>query len=359
MKSKCKVAVIGTVGVPACYGGFETLVDNLIDNKELDYIVFCSSKSYSEKLTSYKDASTVYININANGISSIFYDIISLFTSIKYKPDSILLLGVSGAIALPVFRLFSKAKIITNIDGLEWRRDKWGKGAKFFLKMSERIAVKFSDVIVSDNQGISDYVTKEYKKDSVTIAYGGDHANIINDIDVSHVLPYNEQFALSLCRIEPENNVHIVLDAFSKTSENLVFIGNWKNSEYGINLLSKYRNNKNITMLDPIYDVSILSLYRSKCKYYVHGHSAGGTNPSLVEIMHFSKLILAFDCNYNRYTTENNCYYFSTSDELINILNDISDSERYFCGDRMKKIAEKKYTWSVISNEYVKILMNN
>ena len=155
------LAIIGTVGVPACYGGFETLVENLLDENEQDknITVYCSSKSYPEKKTTYKNAQLTYIPLNANGAQSIPYDIFSLMHAAYKKSDNILLLGVSGAIFLPIFRLFSNAKVITNIDGLEWRRAKWSNSAKKFLKFSEKIAVKYSDVIVADNKAIADYVS--------------------------------------------------------------------------------------------------------------------------------------------------------------------------------------------------------
>nr|WP_279615174.1 DUF1972 domain-containing protein [Pseudoalteromonas spiralis] len=128
-------SIIGTVGVPACYGGFETLVENLLDKNSPDkLIVYCSSKSYDVRFKTYKNAELVYIPLNANGVQSIPYDIFSLFhAAFVKKSDNLLILGVSGAISLPFIRFFSKAKIVTNIDGLEWKRDKWNTWAKRFF----------------------------------------------------------------------------------------------------------------------------------------------------------------------------------------------------------------------------------
>ncbi|MFB0778026.1 DUF1972 domain-containing protein, partial [Aeromonas salmonicida] len=141
------------------------------------------------------------------------------------------------------------SKIITNIDGLEWRRDKWGWFAKYFLKLSEKIAVRCSDVVISDNQAISDYVLSEYGVTTSVIAYGGDHAFI--DMDE---MPVNkEEYYLSICRIEPENNVDMILDAFSKSGETIYFVGNWNASDYGKRLKGKYFEFENIEIVDPIY----------------------------------------------------------------------------------------------------------
>jgi hypothetical protein len=207
MVNSKKIAVIGTVGVPACYGGFETLVENLLAEHEEDknITVYCSSKSYIEKPLKYKNAKLHYVPLNANGAQSIPYDIWSLCHAVWKGSDNILLLGVSGAICLPFIRLFSKVRIVTNIDGLEWKRAKWSGLVKRFLKFSEKLAVKYSDVVVADNAAIADYVRNEYKIESEVIAYGGDHA-VVNDLQ-----PHDENYALALCRIEPENNVELIL----------------------------------------------------------------------------------------------------------------------------------------------------
>ena len=128
--NKKKVAIVGTVGLPAKYGGWETLVDNLTLHlhDRFDITVFCSSKKYNEKLKEFNGAKLKYINLNANGIQSIPYDIISIYQSIKFA-DTILVLGVSGCICLPLARFFGISKIIVNIDGIEWKRDKWKKFA--------------------------------------------------------------------------------------------------------------------------------------------------------------------------------------------------------------------------------------
>lgn len=340
-----KISIVGTVGVPACYGGFETLVENLLDENSPDkLIVYCSSKSYEVRFKTYKNAELVYIPLNANGVQSIPYDIFSLFhAAFVKKSDNLLILGVSGALCLPLIRFFSKAKIVTNIDGLEWKRDKWNTWAKRFLKFSEKIAVKYSDTIVADNKGIADYVTQEYGVDSKVIAYGGDHA-IIKELSIS-----DNDYALALCRIEPENNVELILESFSQSNKNLKFIGNWNNSDFGIEMKAKYQKFENIDIVDPVYAIEILFEIRQKCSFYVHGHSAGGTNPSLVEMMHFGKAIFAFDCNYNRASTEERAQFFENTDELVRLINSPVDTAN---ASNMKEIAERRYTWQIVKQQY-------
>lgn len=353
-----KVAIIGTVGIPANYGGFETLVENITEHNHSDnlqYSVYCSSKSYKDKRWVYKGAKIIYIPLKANGIQSVIYDAVSIVHA-TYRADQLLVLGVSGCIILPLIRLFCRKKIIVNIDGLEHRRDKWKKYVRRFLKFSEAIAVKYADTIIADNKGIQDYIQAEYKKDSVLIEYGGDHVlcNIAGK-EEKVLAKYNLEkgmYSLALCRIEPENNIEMILAAFAQSGEQIVFVGNWKNSEFGLAMLEKYQKYPNITLLSPIYDVKDLNVLRSNCKFYVHGHSAGGTNPSLVEAMYFGCPIFAYDVVYNRETTENKANYFTNAGQLAEMVSKNICEEYEDNGKSMVNIARRRYTWDKIVEQY-------
>ena len=360
MRNK-RVSIIGTVGVPANYGGFETLVENLVryhDANALPYdvTVYCSSKSYSDKKPAYLSAKLKYIPFNANGAQSIIYDWISLLLAM-WRADVILLLGVSGATMLPLVRFLSSAKVVTNIDGIEWRRQKWQGLAKWFLRFSEKVAVRFSHEIIADNQAIADYVKDTYGVDAHVIAYGGDHAVAVEAKSVKE-LSIPDKYAFSVCRIEPENNVHMIVEAFAKQSGlPLVMVGNWKSSDYGRSLQQKYHDFYQLVLLDPIYDIGKLKTLRTNAALYVHGHSAGGTNPSLVEAMHFGKPVLAFDCDFNRCTTENKALYFRTPAQLAEKLSLAPDEDRWHMrGEDMREIASRRYTWDIVGDAYYSLL---
>ena len=344
------IAVIGTVGVPACYGGFETLVDNLLDDCDAKIAVFCSSTSYSCRPRAYKCAVLHYVPFKANGVQSIIYDAVCVLCSLVRGYRKFLVLGVSGTFILPFVKfIFPRSFIVTNIDGLEWKREKWGKYARQFLKWSEKIAVLHSDVVVADNQAISDYVFDTYGVAANVIPYGGDHAVANQSASLSSV---SEQgYYLSLCRIEPENNVHVILNAFARTTKPLVFIGNWDNSEYGRKLKQEYSELPNIQLRDPEYDLATLFEVRAGCAAYVHGHSAGGTNPSLVEMMHFAKPILAFDCIYNRATMEDKGCYFGDVEALVACI-ERQDGRH---APEMLEIAQRRYTWSIVQRQYLSL----
>jgi len=355
-----KVAIIGTVGLPSKYGGFETLAEYLTKylGADLDMTVYCSAKSYDKHLKNYNDVRLEYINLNANGIQSIPYDIISIFKALSYA-DTLLILGVSGCIVLPVIKLISNKKIIVNIDGLEWKRAKWNKYAKWFLKFSEKIAVKVADITVTDNKVIQEYVLSEYGKDSKLIAYGADHVNklTITDEVYQKYIFLKKEYAFTVCRIEPENNIHIILEAMSSQEKYpLVMIGNWNSSSYGKELREKYKDFEHIYLLDPIYKQDILDQLRSNCYFYLHGHSAGGTNPSLVEAMALGLAVIAYDVNYNRETTDNKALYFKKSPDLVNLIDKITENDLYKISNDMLKVAHQRYTWKYISKAYYEIL---
>ncbi|MDO4163938.1 MAG: DUF1972 domain-containing protein [Bacteroides sp.] len=354
-----QVAIVGIQGVPAKYGGFETLVENIIGDNgspEVSYTVFCSGRDYDTRMETYKGARLKYVPLfHANGAQSTPYDIVSMLMTLKGY-DTVVVLGVSGCLFLPIYRLLYRKRLVVNIDGLEHRREKWGRFAKKFLKASEAMAVKWADVVIADNKGIQDYVQETYHKPSALIAYGGDHVltNVTEDRTKEVLQAYGLQadgYAVSICRIEPENNSHMILKAFAEVGKELVFIGNWNRSDYSRKLKEEYRGCKNIRMVDAVYDIEVLYVLRSQCKCYVHGHSAGGTNPSLVEAMYFGKPILAYDVVYNRETTENKAMFFKNSAQLQALLQQKTAGN----GEALREVAKRRYTWKHIAEEYEKL----
>ena len=364
-----RVAIIGTAGVPAKYGGFETLAHHLVQNIADDYelSVYCSKVYYplEERVKHWHKARLYYLPFNANGAQSVVYDIVSMFHAIR-RNDVLLILGVSGGIFLPLIRLFTRKKIIVNIDGLEWKRQKWGKLTRRFLKFSERLAIRFSHEEVTDNMALKHYTAEEYHSVSHLVEYGSDHVQVKakDEVDFSgfeyakeYLNAHCGQYAMKVCRIEPENNIHIVLEAFSHNGAMpLLMIGNWNNSEYGKTLRHKFADCDSITLFDPIYNQDILDQLRSNCCIYVHGHSAGGTNPSLVEAMWLGLPIVAYDVAYNLETTEYSALYFHHVGDLKRQLEHATQDDLKRIGEKMRSIAERRYTWAIISRKYASII---
>jgi glycosyltransferase involved in cell wall biosynthesis len=356
---KKKIAIVGTAGIPANYGGFETLVEYLVEHlsEQFDFSVYCSSPNYAVKQKFYKGAQLIYLPLNANGKTSILYDCFSILHSIFYA-DVIVVLGVGGAFLLPFVRILTNKVIVTNIDGLEWKRDKWGKFAKRYLSIQERIAVKVSHRLVADNYAIQQYITEKYLRESNFIAYGGSHA-FRSQLNPKTILAYDIKlpYAFTVCRIEPENNIHVILNAFSNSDKILIIVGNWQASKYGASLRTLFGSAPNIKMLDPIYDQGQLNEIRSNCSLYVHGHSAGGTNPSLVEAMWLGLPVFAWSVNYNVYTTENKAVFFDSPEMLVRLLNELDEEQLKKIGSQLQEVAKRKYSWNEIAAQYGRLFI--
>ena len=356
IKNDMKVAIIGTNGLPGRYGGWDQLLNHLTINlsDEFEFIVYTSSYNSVKGLKVYNKAKLKIIPLKANGIQSVPYDIVSMIHAV-FCYDILLILGTSGCVFLPVIKLFKK-KIILNPDGQEWKRGKWNKYIQYFLAFSEKVGVSFADIVISDNKKIQEYVKNTYKKDSLLIEYGGDNASFVpmRDETCEEYRLIANQYAFKVCRIEPENNIDMILEAFKNSTLTFVLIGNWNFSQYGKETREKYCEYKNMRLLDPIYDQTTLDELRSNCGLYIHGHSVGGTNPSLVEAMNLGLCCIVYNVDYNVETTENKAIYFSSSSDLKNILLDFSKNkiDLAFIKSNMKEVAKRRYIWSIITSKY-------
>jgi glycosyltransferase involved in cell wall biosynthesis len=359
---KTRVAIIGTVGLPARYGGFETLAAQLVTHLGHDHAltVYCSGKQYpqSNRPRFVGEARLHYIPLQANGMQSILYDALSILHALFYA-DVLLVLGVAGAWTFPFIRLFTRKKIVVSIDGIEWKRAKWGQVARWFLAWSEGLAVRYSHIDISDNEAIQDYTAARYGTLSRIVEYGADHVQpgIASAADKAQYPFLRFPYAIKVCRIEPENNVELVLEAFAALSRHkLVLIGNWDHSHYSRALRERFSGYANLYLLDPIYDQARLDVLRSNAHVYIHGHGAGGTNPSLIEAMFLGLPVLAFGVSYNRKTTEDKAHYFRSAAELQQLVETLPLHALMQQAAMMRRIAERRYTWAVVADRYRQLI---
>jgi glycosyltransferase involved in cell wall biosynthesis len=347
---RLKLFIIGCAGIPARYGGFETFAENLGIRLSIDFEVYitCSSKFYinDSKQKKWNNINRIFIPIRPNGIQSLLYDFVSLKIALT-KADFIILLGSGSGLMLPLFRIFNKLPLAIHIDGLEWKRRKWNHPTKAFLWLNYRMCLKFSKYIIVDNAVLIRNIPEKYKSKIVSISYGCEHIpeNKINT-------PFSDQpYALVISRAEQENNLDMIIDAFKSLSNlNLIIISNCKYTSYGRWLLKKTKEIRNVQMIGPIYDNRELLLqYRMGCSLYIHGHSAGGTNPSLIEAMATGKPILAHDNDFNRVTTNNMAYYFKDAEALCSLLKRINDNEFLISAQNLMRFSRNEYSWDMVS----------
>lgn len=353
---KRRVAIIGSVGVPARYGGFETLADRLCSelSSQFEISVYCSAKEYEEKKSTYKGAKLHYIPLRANGISGVLYDIWSIVHALR-KNHVLLILGVTGCICLPLLS-WSKTKTIVHIDGLEWKRDKWQPIARSFLRLSEKLAMKYADEIILDNEALREIVTSTYgNRDYQLITYGSEIKSI-SESEKAIGLPKKEKYLLALCRIVPENNVRMILSTISKLPHlKLIFIGNWNVNSFSRTVYKQYKDFSNIELREANYNQNAIDLLRKNCSAYIHGHSAGGTNPSLVEAMGSGAPVFAYDARFNRETMKSEGIFFKSEQELAQALQSFSENQLLEAGNRLKQVALDHYQWSEVAASYGKL----
>lgn len=345
------IAIIGSVGIPNRYGGFESFVEHIapeLVGRGKRVVVTCDKKAYEDDLSSvYDSVGRIFIPLSANGAASPFHDLWA-FLAVAWKVEAVLILGVSGGVFFPVFRLlsafFGAAPFAVNIDGVEWQRGKFGLLRKSLLYLFDRLSQQFAYGVIYDNDQLKQFVLRN--KYAACIAYSGDHAIVGDEIHAGNSVGQSS-YTLTVCRIEPENNCEMLIRGFLQSDfDRYIFVGNWDASEYGRDLRLRYRNEKRLDLRDPTYDKRELHRLRSGCAVYLHGHTVGGTNPSLVEMLFYESPILCLDVGYHRASAGDCVGYFADEDDLVEALRgDIGHS----LVDRSEHRA--RYSTSVIAAE--------
>jgi len=255
---------------------------------------------------------------------------------------------------LPFYHKY-RSNFYLNIGGVEWARSKYNAIMQRVVRKLMKVAVNNSDHLVADNIGIKEYIKEEYKRDdSVVIAYGGDQACKEEATqEIKEKYPFmNGDYAVAIARIQPDNNTDMLLEAFKNAKLPLAYIGNWNVSDYGMETKKKYSSEKNLYLLDAIYEIHELNMIRSNCALYVHGHSAGGTNPSLVEAMHLGVPLACYDNGFNNNTTYNQAIYFKSAADLQKKLATLTFEQLQENAKSMKSLAMEHYQWKTIAEQY-------
>ncbi len=368
MSTKKKVAIIGTNGLPANYGGFETLTHYLAEyiGKDFDITVYCSRTPKKSRLKTYNYARLKYFPFKANGWQSMIYDFLSIFHAF-FHSEHLIVLGFSGAFAFPLNKIFRR-NIIFNIGGIESQKVRGKKLlSKFeirFKKGMEKLCVKNSNTIIIDNDSFKDYLEKEHGIKPVLAEYGGDHAvalKITEELLEQYPFLY-AAYDLTVSRAQEDMNIHLVIDAYkSLSNRKVVIISNWHISEYGRKLYAEYLNKyPNIILLQAIYEPIALNVIRSNCEVYLHTHSLCGTAPSLVEAMTLNLPVVAFDVPANRSTTEEKALFFTDVSSLITLLQNLKRYKLEHIKADMTEISGRRYTWSRVAGIYLNCInMNN
>ncbi len=352
-----KIGILGTRGIPNHYGGFEQFAEFLsgfLLEKGCEVTVY-SPHNHPYQANSFKGVEIIhkYDPESVIGTAGQFvYDFNCIIDSRKRGFDIILQLGYTSSAVF--FDLHSsRSKVITNMDGLEWKRSKYSAKIQRFLKWSEKLAISKSDALVADSIGIQKHILDGYSSESTYIPYGADlfsepDNNILKKYQVEE---YN--YDILIARIEPENHVGEIVKAHVKSNvhRKLLIVGSTQ-TPLGKKLYSKYKTATNIEFLGGVYDMASLNNLRYYSNLYFHGHSVGGTNPSLLEAMGSDAFIVAHDNIFNKTILEEDACYFCTEKELIDVIESKlkTDNKELVKNNRLK--IKEIYNWQKITEQY-------
>lgn len=345
-----RIAFLGTAGIPNRYGGFESFLEHcapVIAQAGHSVAVTCDARLYPDRAPEFRGVRRLFIETPANGGWSIVHDFIAFARTFRHSTH-LVLLGVSGGLWFPLFRLLcalTGKRLIVNIDGVEWRRSKFGPAKRALLWLLDTLAQTFAHVVIYDSEGLHKYLRPLAVGKSRCIAYPGDHA---------YRLPGRRKIAgsaLTICRIEPENNLELMIAGFLASHlSRYTIIGNWSHSTYAKALRERFAHEPRLQLLDPIYDATELAEHRESCCTYVHGHSVGGTNPSLVEMIFYDCDILCLDVTFNRHTASDCAQYFTTAQSLTALLDSPSPARR------PREVLRSRYSADGIATSYIAAL---
>lgn len=386
------VFIIGCKGIPTRYGGFETFVEKLTEyhkDKNIKYHVAClkSKQKYNPNDAEYEyhGAHCFDIKERVNGRSkAIFYDVDAIKYSIRYIKEHQIEKPIFYVLACRIGPYIGRIKkkverlggtLYVNPDGHEWQRGKWSKPIKAYWKLSEKLMVKHADLLICDSFRIEEYIKKDYAKykpKTLFIPYGAETSlSTLKDDDPKvkewyekfHIKP--KKYYLIVGRLVPENNFERIIREFMKsnTEKDLVIIAGYKGEEYYEKLLEKthFDRDSRIKFVDSLYDEQLLKKIRKDAYGYLHGHSVGGTNPSLLEALGQTDINLLYNVSFNKEVAENGALYWTHEyrylSNLLEKADNLSKEEIEKLSKRAKERIETHYSWEYIRDSYEQLFL--
>jgi glycosyltransferase involved in cell wall biosynthesis len=366
-----KIGIIGSRGIPARYGGFETFAEGIstrLAAKGYEVYVSCEGGK-NPKPPAYEGVRLFYFPLKpfCRLLYETIYDIYALVvTRTCYLTIA---LGYGAGFFFFIPKLFGK-RIIVNVDGLERRRAKYNKLEKVLLYLSEKAAVLFSDALVADSREVEAYYRRFYnKKEIVFIPYGVSRPRSepwdplklqLLPADAQRILQVNQcEYYLVIARLEPENNLHVILEGFltAQTRRKLIVLGDTSSKSYRNQInrtILRYGGQDRVILAGAIYNALTLNMLRQNSFAHFHGHSAGGTNPSLLEAMAAKCIIVAHDNVFNREVCGDYALYFGNASELSSLIELLERDgvSRNALGENARARAKERYSWDTVVESY-------
>jgi glycosyltransferase involved in cell wall biosynthesis len=357
-----KIALIGTRGVPANYGGFETCAEELavaLVEKGHEVTAYCRPGNAEGDPSTYKGVRLAYRGfINSKSLGTLSHTANCMLHAVRQGFDVLMVFNAGNAPLCVIPRLF-RQRIAVNVDGLEWKRAKWGRAAKLYYQFGEWTATKLAHRIVSDSRAIQDYYVERYKTPSTFIAYGAhvessERPEILEEYGLE---PGKYFFVAS--RLEPENNADTTIAAFErvKTDKTLVIAGgaNWKSPF--VERLQRTTDAR-VKLLGPVYKPGHIHELHANCYAYVHGNEVGGTNPALLKALGYGNCVLALDVPFNAEVVADAALLYrkdpaDLAEKMQLITDDPGLAQTY--RDRAPRRVKEAYQWPMVTDDYERL----
>jgi glycosyltransferase involved in cell wall biosynthesis len=359
---KLSIALVGTRGVPANYGGFETCAEEIgkrLVKKGHQVTVYCRKSYYDDDLESYLGMKRVCLpNLKSKSLDTMSHTLISSFHAVFKEYDVCMVFNAANSPFIIPLRLLGK-KIALNTDGLEWKRSKWGILGRSFYQISEKISCIIANRIVTDSKGMQDYYLDKFNADSTEIAYGAPIQNSTSPDKLCDFGIEPKKYFLQITRFEPENHPLLTIRTFRKlkTDMKLVLVGgNPYPNDY--TKAMEREATENVILPGYIYDQGILRELWCNCLAYIHGNSVGGTNPALLQTMASGCFTISIDVNFNHDVLDDCGIYFDNNEESLAekmnwALDHEDELESY--GKKAQTRIKEHYTWDKIADQYERL----
>jgi glycosyltransferase involved in cell wall biosynthesis len=358
-----RIAMVGTRGVPARYGGFETAIEEVgrrLADRGHQVVVYCRTTGGPAAPRPRRHLGMELVHLPAartRSLETLSHTALSVAHLVTHRPDAAFVFNAANAPLLPALRA-ARVPVATHVDGLEWKRAKWGPTGRRYYRLAESLAVRWSDALIADAQGIADYYRQVFDAPTTLLSYGAPlvapGSDRLAELDL---VPRG--FHLVVARFEPENHVDVIVEGYARSGATrpLVVVGSAPYAEAYTRRVHELADDR-VRFLGGVWDQQQLDQLYANCFTYLHGHSVGGTNPSLLRAIGAGAAVLAFDVDFNREVAGQAGRYFADA-AGVTALVEAAESDPAgvaLDGKRAAELAER-YDWDDVADGYERLAL--
>lgn len=352
-----RIAMVGTRGVPAQYGGFETCIEEVgrrLVERGHDVVVYCRSTQTEDRPSKYLGMELVWQPaLRKRSLETLSHTGLSVAHLIRHRVDAALVFNAANSPWLPLVRA-AKIPVATHVDGLEWKRAKWGPLGQKYYRFAETLSVKFSEALIADAAGIADYYTERHSTATELITYGAPILESVGSQAIAKLGLKPQEYHLVVARFEAENHVDMIVEGYAQSGSKypLIVVGS---APYSAEYTRKIESlaDSRVRFLGGVWDQDLLNELYANALIYWHGHSVGGTNPSLLRAIGAGAATNAFDVNFNREVLREAGEFFATAEDVQRLAEQAEmQLGRVKERSEQSRIEARRYDWEQVADRY-------